>query len=245
LADAEWQASTLQLALFTQRALPVNTDVFTAFAGAAPDSEEDRPKEGLRRQIGKIDDSELYIQITPIRVDIVLRAPPTETPLGGVQVTIGELKAELAKLARMSLEWLPKWDVPTTRLALIVRALARAESPIGAYEILARNLRSVQVRPAEMSDLIFRVNWKAKTSTIPEGYYNRLTTWSAVSILMTGTAGAAGPQVPLSSNEFASVEMDLNTPAERTIQLPVEKLTTIYKDLHQLAVEIADAGERP
>jgi hypothetical protein len=96
-----------------------------------------------------------------------------------------------------------------------------------------------------MSDLIFRVNWKAKTSTIPEGYYNRLTTWSAVSIRMTGTAGAAGPEVSLSSNEFASVEMDLNTPAERTTQLPAEKLATIYKDLHQLAVEIADAGERP
>lgn len=246
MADADWQAATLQLALFTQRALPVNTDVFTAFAGVAPDSQEDRPKEGLRRQIGKIDDSELHIQITPIRVDIVLRLPPTETPpLGGIQVTIGELKAELAKLARMSLEWLPKWDVPTTRLALIVRALARAESTIGAYEILARNLRSVQVRPGEMSDLIFRVNWKAKTSTIPEGYYNRLTTWSTVSIRMTGIAGAAGPEVSLSSNEFASVEMDLNTPAERTTQLPVEKLATIYKDLHQLAVEIADAGERP
>jgi hypothetical protein len=39
--------------------------------------------------------------------------------------------------------------------------------------------------------------------------------------------------------------MDLNTPAERTTQLPAEKLATIYKDLHQLAVEIADAGERP
>jgi hypothetical protein len=244
LADADWQASTLQVALFTQRALPLNTDVFTAFAGVAPDSQEDRLKEGLRRQIGKIDDTQLQIQITPIRVDIALRPSQTETPFGGVQV-LGELKAQLAKFARMSLEWLPKWDIPTTRLALVVQALAPAESSIGAYEILARNLSSVRVRPGEMGDLMFRVNWKAKTSTIPEGYYNRLTTWSAISVRMIGTPGGVGPAVSLSSNEFAQVEMDLNTPAERSTPLPLEKLTTIYRDLHQLAVGIADAGERP
>src|SRR5258706_15358729 len=90
LAGADWQASTLQLALFTQRALPLNTDVFTAFAGVGPDSQEDRPKEGIRRQLGTLDDSQLQVAVTPVRVDIVLGPPPRlEAGLGDMQITTG------------------------------------------------------------------------------------------------------------------------------------------------------------
>jgi hypothetical protein len=243
VAGADWQAHTLQLALFTQRALQLNTDIFAAFSGSVPESQDDRPKQGIRIQSGQFDDAHLRVTITPIRVDIVL-GPSPELSMGGAQLTTGELKAELGKFAKPCLEWLPKWEVPTTRLALIVRAVAWATTTIEAYEILARNLTSVRVRPGEMSDLIYRVNWRANTKTLSEGFYNRVTTWSAQKLALSGML-TPGQEIQLDSKEFAQVEMDLNTPAERTAPLPVDRFTTIFKDLHQLAMEIADVGECP
>lgn len=242
MAGADWQASTLLLALFPQRAMPLSTDIFTAFGGSEPDFQEDRPKQATRTQIGALDDAQLRVVISPIRVDIVLTPPPLDA---SVQLAIGELKAQLGKFAKRALDWLPKWDTPTTRLSLVVKAVAWTTSPVAAYELLQQNLSSVHVRPGEMSDMIFRVNWKAKTSTIDEGYYNRLTTWSAQRVALTASTSTPEAGIPLELKDFMHVEMDLNTPGERTTPLSPAKLNTIFKDLHQLAIEIADTGEHP
>jgi hypothetical protein len=238
LAGADWQASQLQLVLFTQRALPLSTDIFSAFAGAPPDVQEDRPKELARRQVGSMNGAQLSVQITPIRVDIVLSpALNVENPY-----SIGELKSQLTQFAKATLDWLPAWEVPTTRLSLVVRAVAPGGSLEACYQILKDNLRSVRVRPGEMNEFIFRVNWKAKTATLREGYYNRITTWSAVQFKMSGMVGPE-QGVPIATQQFAQVEMDLNTPQDRSTALPSDRLTTIYRDLLQLALEIADNGE--
>jgi hypothetical protein len=241
VAGADWQASHLQLSLFTQRALSLNADIFSAFAGAPPDVQEDRPKEATRRQGGRMNDAQLSVQITPVRVDIV-SAPAPSAAIGEDQFSIGELKSQLTKFAKASLDWLPTWDVPTTRLSLLVRAVAFAETPAACLQILQDNIRSVRIRPDEMSDLIFRVNWKAKTATLAEGFYNRITTWTVHQLVMSGMTGP-GQDIPLLTKNFAQVEMDLNTPHTRATALPPDRLTTIYKDLHQLALEIADNGE--
>jgi hypothetical protein len=238
----------LRIALFTQRALPLTTDVFTAFAGEVPDRQEDRPKEGVRRQIGIIDGAELRANITPIMVDFVLTPPPltAEAALGDLaSFSTGELKAELAKFERKTLAWLPKWEVATTRVSLIIQARAAASSKEAAYEILQNNLSSVRVRPKEMEDLFFRVNWKAKTSIIPEGYYNLLNSWTGVKFLTTAQSAPGGPEVALLERHFAQVEMDINTPAERADPLPRDRLGTIYSELFRLAVKVAEAGEGP
>jgi hypothetical protein len=247
LAGADWQASSLRIALFTQQALPLTTDVFTAFAGEQPDRQEDRPKEGVRRQIGRMEDAQLCANITPIMVDFVIGPLPqtAENLMGGVLLTFGELKSELAKFERKVLAWLPKWEVATTRVSLVVQARAPASSTTAAYEILRDNLSSVRVRPGEMSDFNFRVNWKAKTSNIPEGYYNRLTTWNALKFKITAAGGLGAPEVALQEKDFAQVEMDINTPAERAEPLPRDKLSAIYKDLFELAIKISDTGEGP
>lgn len=246
MAGANWEATILQIGLFTQKALPLTTDVFTAFVGEFPERQEDRPREGIRRQIGRFDEAELRTTITPVRVDFVF-GPAEPTPaslLGGFSFSVGELRAELAKFERRVLAWLPKWEVATTRVSLVVRARARASSSVDAYRILQENLTSVNVRPGEMSDLIFRVNWRAKTSTIPEGYYNRISTWNAVKLTATAAA-QGGPEVTVGEQDFADVEIDINTPADRVEPLPREKLGTIYGEFFQLALRLAEAGEGP
>jgi hypothetical protein len=238
----------MRIALFTQRALPLTTDVFTAFAGEVPDRQEDRPKEGIRRQVGKIENAELIATINPIMVDFVFAPLPltAENLMGDLSsLSFGELKAELAKFERRILVWLPKWEVPTTRASLVIQARAAAASNEAAYEILRDNLSSVQVRPGEMSDFLFRVNWKAKTKAITEGYFNRLTSWSALNVKMTASSGSSNVGVQIQDRYYAQVEIDINTPAERTEPLLRDKINSIYNEFFQLAVKIAETGEAP
>jgi hypothetical protein len=248
LAGADWQTTSLRIALFTQQALPLTADLFTAFAGEAPDRQEDRPKQGVRRQVGIIDGAELSANITPIMIDFTLAPPPVtaEALMGDLSsLSTGEVKSELAKFERRTLSWLPKWEIATTRVSLVIQARAAASSKKAAYEILRSNLKSVRVQPDEMNDLLFRVNWKAKTSTVPEGYYNRLTSWSTVRFMATAQSGPGSPEVSFGEHHFAQVDIDINTPAERFEPLPRDKMGTIYKELFQLAVNVVEAGEGP
>lgn len=245
MANTDWHATSLRMALFPQQALPLTADVFGAFVGAEPDVQEDRPKEGIRRQVGKIDTAQLTATITPVMIDFVLSPLPltAENVMGDLSsLRIGELKAELAKFEKRILTWLPKWEVPTTRVSLLVQARASASSKEGAYEILKNNLSSVSVNPKEMSDLIYRVNWKAKTELLPEGYFNRLTTWAAINLKVTGSLSQEN-QVTVRDQNFAQVDMDINSPSERTEALPKDKISTIYAEFFHLAANIADSGE--
>ena len=246
MAGADWQAAGIRVALFTQQALPLGGDIFTGFAGTPPDVQEDRPKEGVRRQLGVLDAAELQVTITPIRVDIVVAPPPIkQEDLGGALVlSTGELKAELAKFERRILAWLPRWETPTIRASLVVTARAPADSTEAAYEILKNNLSSVQIRPG-MSDVLFRVNWNAKTTVIPEGFYNRLSTWAAAKVAASTFAMPGRPEIIIQSLDFAQFELDLNTPAERAQALPQKDLPNIFREFFQLAMRVADVGEGP
>lgn len=241
-----WQLAQARVALFTQRALPLTTDVFTALAGVSPESTQERPREGTRVQEGMAGETHLQVVISPVRLDINMSPPPVapEALMGEFAISMGEYRVELAKFARIVLAWLPHWDTPTTRVALIGRAICPTPSAEDAYEVLKANLKSVRVRPGKMSDMLFRVNWKAKTKTIPERHYNRLSTWSAARI--TVHAGASPTDnIQVTNRDFAQFEFDINTPAERTAPLPLDKLGTIYTEFFQLAEALADVGEGP
>jgi hypothetical protein len=47
--SGNWEATQLQAAVFLRKATSA-ADVFTAITGEAPDTQEDRPKEGVRVQ---------------------------------------------------------------------------------------------------------------------------------------------------------------------------------------------------
>lgn len=241
----DWQAALLRVVLFTRQPIPPNFDLYSQFNdGAQPDSQEDRPKEGVRRQTGQIGEAQLRVAFSPILAEIVVDpVPPTaETLFAGHAHTFGSIEIELAKFERRILAWLPKWNFPTTRASLVITARSPAESLVAAYDVLRENLRSVRVQPGEMTDFLFRVNWKAKTKAVDEGYYNRLTTWSAVKFVTSGGT-VSGPEVVMSERHFAQLDIDINTPAEHSEPLPPEKLAIIYKEMFALASRITEVGE--
>jgi len=219
-------------------------DIFTAITGEAPETQEDRPKEGVRVQTGPYLGGSLQVVLNPIRVDVFLSpvAGP-ETMLGGSQ-TLGEFAAKLHDFASVIRKWLPDCGLPALRLALVAKAFAPADSAIAAYEILKGNLASVIVEPGKMKDMLFRVNWPAKSAYMPEGYLNRLTTWTA--IVATARAGQVGslPTIEVGQRHYAYREIDVNTPAEHSEELPAEQLVPIFDELFELVISTAKAGEK-
>jgi hypothetical protein len=235
----KWEGTQLQAVLFLRKALPP-IDIFTALVGVAPDSQEDRPKEGLRIQSGKVDDTLLQVIVNPIRVDIFRTPSAAGGTMFGVP-TLGEFRMELDKFAQLVIKWLPLCNFPTIRLAVVTQAIAPASSSTEAYAILKENLTSVQVQPGTMRDMFFRVNWRAPTSNMPEGYLNRLTTWSA-GVLTTRTQGS---DLLVIEKHFAHREIDVNTPVDHAGELSRDALVPIFDELFRVVAHTGEVGEGP
>jgi hypothetical protein len=228
--------------LFLRKALPP-TDIYSALTGTAPDTQEDRPKEGVRLQTGsRSADRILQVIFAPVRLDIVASSVIGADILGGASPILGDFRVEIQNFATMIRDWLPKCDFPVLRLALVAKALAPADTSVGAYEILKDNLKSVEVRPGEMRDLLFRVNWRAPTTAMPEGYLNRLTTWTALRFGVRASV-PGGPELATIERHYAQREIDVNTPVEHDHELPRDGLVHIFSELFEVVLRTAELGE--
>jgi hypothetical protein len=68
-------------------------DIFSAITGDAPDTQEDRPKEGVRVQTGLFLRGSLQVVLNPIRIDVILSPVlGPEILLGGGVTDIGRLR---------------------------------------------------------------------------------------------------------------------------------------------------------
>lgn len=242
--SAKWEALQLQVALFFNKATP-GEDFFRALTGEAPESQEERLKEGLRIQTGTMDGAFLQIVVNPIRADVFVNARiDAAVTLGMPPPTFGDFDIELQKFASRITAWLPSVTAPVSRLALVAKALAPAPSRQETYEILRDNLNSVVVDPERMSDLFFRVNWKVPTELVVERYLNRLTSWSSIAFRLNASSGAAQPTF-IGEKHYAQREIDVNTPLEHLEQLPPADLAQLFQELLRVVVDTAATGEHP
>jgi hypothetical protein len=241
--SGNWEANHLQAVVFLRKATPA-TDIFSAITGDAPATKEERQKEGVRVQTGPFLDGSLQVVLSPIRVDVILT--PAAGPEGGpASQTFGDFATKLQEFVSAVRKWLPDCRLPALRLSIVARALAPADSAISAYEILGHNLSSVTVRPGEMRDMLFRVNWRAKSAHMPEGYLNRLTTWTAIVFKrLTGLPGSV-PMVPIDETHYAYREIDVSTPAEHAEELLADHFVPIFNELFEIVASTAEAGEKP
>jgi hypothetical protein len=242
----KWNAASLQVSLFTKSPTPKSIDIYSALAGAPADSREDRTKEAVVRQTGTIGNNLLQVGFNPIRVDVVLSPSPPEPSLGAgdIRLSMGRFKDEMDSFSDMVRTWLGVAELPVTRISLICAAVTETGSREEAYNVLARYLKSVQVTP-EMEELIFRVNWKSKTNLLPEGYLNRISAWSAVKLAISAGTAANTNMTTISETNFARMDLDINTPHDRTEIIPPNQIVPIFDQLVKLAKENVEKGERP
>jgi len=245
----DWGAESLRLTLFSPDTVALSDADWTAVTG----EQEATTRQiipGGRRYVGSFAGGQLALSASGPRVDITLSsAPPSllgesstfELPI------IGSWDSTRDAFVVATQKWLSEFKFPVVRLAFAAVLLSEAKSVADSYQVLKGFLKSVNVDPDGMRELIFRINWPEK-SEVAGLTLNRITNWSALQIgtmhvQLSGQSisGIGSPPV-----KFAvRLEMDHNTDQENKRPFEREVLAPIYKELVEKASENAEFGERP
>jgi hypothetical protein len=208
------------------------------------EKESSTQKKHERNDEGIFDGSAFSLSVDVLRVQwtaaarLDLENLPDAPPLLG---SFLERKAWFSGLMGRWLATCPK----IRRLAFVAFLIQPVETREEGYRLLDRYLRSVEVDPRS-SDLLYRINWRTRATTVPDLEINRLCTWSVprYTLQMVAQAGAGLPQSVQGGVLGCGVEMDINTvpePPERI--LPHETLPQLFEELVSLGTEIATKGD--
>jgi hypothetical protein len=240
----KWQVQILRLTLFTSGLWSGNETIWHDLTGREPDIDENRARESIRRQIGREGDGQLETVVTPVRTDVVM-SPPLQDAF---QTTyFGPAEERIPGFVSLVSSWLSRTAQTgkIIRLAFGAVLLLPVENREAGYRELDRLLSSVTVDPISTKELLYRKN----RPKIYKGNIelNRMTTWASLDLRKFMGVGTSlvQPSTPISEETFVRLEVDHNTPAERTEPLALDEIVPIFEALVEMAVENAARGERP
>uniref|UniRef100_A0A9E8CQ83 Uncharacterized protein n=1 Tax=Bosea sp. NBC_00436 TaxID=2969620 RepID=A0A9E8CQ83_9HYPH len=238
-----WQANQIRFAMFLP-APAADFDVWRHIAGTDPEAEDFRPREGIKRQLGPFGGGTLEVTATPGRVDVAMLPIIAVDPLSGVvpDFFFPDARSQLSQFADAARNLLRAFPAPIARLALILGALSESKGVDDSYYILSSIVKSAKI-DGNMRDLLYRVNRRVETDIADVGYINRLTSFSALTVQGGLSATPTGEGFPMKARNYASMELDINTPAERISALPSDALIPMFDTLVRLAGENFDGGE--
>lgn len=242
---SRWITQVLRFTIFTASALPpeATAKLWHDIADGQPSVDENRPREGTRRQFGPYGDAQLEVQVLPMRVDLLLGPAVSEGQ--PVALHFGSLDVELARFADLVKGWLPKIPTEVVRLAIGVIALERATTRAASYGRIAELVPSVKLDPRESSDFFYQINRPRESEVLKGQKMNRLMKWSGI-VIRTGMVSADGVRTALTTtNEehFCRLELDISTPAEFHGPLRKESLAAIFEEMVTIATTLAEKGE--
>jgi hypothetical protein len=242
-----WGTELLRLTLFASEQLQASDHDWTAITGQSESETRHTNPNGGRLYVGKHRETQLAINSLGQRLDVVQSVYPSSVTEGTNAHTIGDWKRTREVFVEDTAPWLASVRYPVVRIAFSCVLLAEAADRMAAYQALKTVLKSVQVDPAEMRDLIFRVNWPQKSTAAPGLQVNRITHWSAIRLhrVLVQVGGADASVAHGVTSHFVRLEVDHNTDEARKSPFAQDEMVTIYKELVELANENAERGERP
>src|SRR5262249_29857059 len=143
----EWEAQALRLSVFLDKPFLGAEKLWATLTGGTPESDDYRPRELQRRQLGVWQEMTLEVQASEPRLDIIAgpaigaAAPPNAS--GPFNVVIGPFAPALRKFDKLVRAWLETADFSCNRLAVGVVVLAKASSRESNYALLGSLVPSV------------------------------------------------------------------------------------------------------
>ena len=160
---------------------------------------------------------------------------------------IGPYQEAVEWFAPVMGEWLRTSAPPLKRLAFAGKVIRWTGSREESYAVLADCLRdSVKVDP-QSREFQYRVNRpRSSAMGIEDFNINRLCTWSAVTLNVTvqATTGSTTRQLERPW-DGCLLQLDINTPVDRAIPIPPDRLVAAWEELVSLGNEIAIRGDIP
>ena len=199
--------------------------------GEGPEIDENRPREGIRRQGGPFEGCYLGTTIASERIDWVLapRIDPLAPPF------YDSFSKAMGDFAAAGQKWLAIGSPSTYRLAVGAVLLMPAASTKAAYQKLDDMLVAVHVDPDHSSDFFYQINWPRASGVVPQLRLNRLTRWTtavrSVKLQMDGNSASVRSNLPGDEN-YCRLECDHSTPPDHTEPFtPIDLVEKLFQEL--------------
>lgn len=210
--------------------------------GASPESktEQSRLKETLYESSFR--NGVVILRINPTRIDWIYTVR-SQVDIEKLEIAslgdYGEHHREFIDLVR---KWLRQIDhSQIMRMALGAILLQPVSSMENGFEVLSAYLKHFALPEGEKSDFLYQINRPRVSSQDPDIKMNRLSKWAVVGIEGEISQGNSLIKTPI--GVAASLEIDINTTAERTYPLPGSSLPALFDELVELELEIAINGD--
>jgi hypothetical protein len=246
VVSERWEVQNLRATMFVPKAVDLTSELWTRVTGVLPEVEERRAREGQTRIGGAVEGVLLLMISTPLQLDVHLGPLQEQTSGASGAVIPRNIAGEpgpLFGLLEAKLPLLFDQLSSVTRIAFAGTVLSRSPDIPASYAHLQKLLGSVKVQPDKMRDLLYRVNWPAKSDTGVD--INRLTSWSSIAYRLFNalTLGGVAPIPSMAESYYVQLEFDINTVPRTELQFDAQQLKHIFPQLVQLARENLSAGE--
>jgi hypothetical protein len=245
-----WQAQALRLTTFLSAPLDLSVaaTLWKTAMGVDPEIDDNRPREGIRRQGGPFEGCYLETIIAsapPPRIDWVLA--PKLDPQAPAQLYYGSFERAMGNFTAAGLKWLATGSPSIYRLAVGAVLLMPAASTKAAYQKLDGMLEAVHVDPDHSSDFFYQINWPRASSVVPKLRLNRLTRWTALAVrsvnLQIDDNKATVQSSPPDGENYCRLECDHSTPLGHPEPIAPIDLAKLFQELCGLVEENARRGE--
>jgi len=228
-----WKAEHVRLSLFSDGAWPGNAgEIFRNILNVEPESIVQKPAAGESIATGAEDTFAYEVRHAFNRVDVFLKAIPTDVPSFPLLEDIERSMRLLASRASVIF----KDNVNIIRIAIGASGMLEALTPSDAYKQLSF-FTSLRLNYDVHRDVNFQINIPTESSIVSGLTVNQLTVWNCP-VVSLGTYPVATP----SRSYFCGCLTDLNTDGGRITPLNASSLEKILDELISKAAEIYRTG---
>jgi hypothetical protein len=239
-----WLAEVLRVSVFAMPGTPLTPKSWEEVFGARPDQQMRQP--GMPSVEGGAKDGARW-QITHHlnRVDIIVSPEAPTNPPSNI-VNVGEFEARLSPLLSMAAKVFDP-TVAIQRIAVGATLLNQFDSIRDGLRRFQTIVPQVHRLPENSTDILYQINVPVVINDpIAELLVNRLVKWQVTNIHVLGIQPGPAMFSQLTTTAVRPVlrlELDINTPAERPIALPTDKLEALLGKLGEIAKKLAKTGE--
>jgi hypothetical protein len=240
----EWSVNILRLSVFSSGPIAASESDWRMLTG-----QEEAPARnaipGGKHYSGPHLGGQLSLVVQGERIDVVLQAGDRSEGTELKLPVVGALQEVEHNFVDAATYWLRQISFPAVRLAFGAVLMVEQPSLTAAYETLRSLIKSVNINPERMRDLVYRINWPCQ-STVLQLPLNRITTWTALRIVtrlvqMTGETMSVAP----GEGELHAVRLEIDHSTDVLNRTPFEqgKLVPIFEELLAHAHQNAEEGE--
>jgi hypothetical protein len=235
-----WLSHSLRLSVFPVAPWQAPANLWESAVGEPPETDQNQARQFIRAQGGPWAGGILQVLVTPLRIDwLASPALRTNDPIGPDHRLIADVLPAFLDATR---PWLTSADFEIKRVAFGLQGVLSADDKAGSYKLLQAMLPHIKIDPGFSSDFVYQINHPVQSRSL-DLKLNRLTRWSALAVQFIMGEGGGAQSTPVPVANYASLECDDNTPAERQERLGNGHLGAIYDELVDLAWENLELGE--